>query len=169
MKSLKILILGDARHGKDTMAEMLCNESDLSSASSSETALDVFLRDVLEQKYGLVYNNREDAYNDRVNHRSKWYNEICLFNSEDKLKLVKEVLKISDIYVGMRSYEEVETSIREEVFDHIIGIYDYRKPREDKSSNSTDVLVYSDFIITNNGTLEDLKNKVINIVLKVIL
>lgn len=165
----KILILGDARHGKDTMAEMLCIQSSLEFASSSETALDVFLKDVLQQKYGLVYSSREEAYNDRVNHRDKWYNEICLFNSEDRLKLVKEILKIADVYVGLRSDKEVEAAIEQSSFDYIIGVYDYRKPRESKHSNTADVFKYSDFVIMNNGNLEDLSNKVTNVILKVIL
>lgn len=165
----KILILGDARHGKDTMAEMIFSKSGLKFASSSETALDVFLRDVLEEKYGLVYKTREDAYNDRVNHRDKWYNEICLYNSVDKLRLVKDILKIADIYVGLRSGLEVESAIKESSFDHIIGIYDYRKDRESSDSNTADVLKYSDFVILNNYGLKELEEKVINIVLKIIL
>lgn len=164
----KILILGDARHGKDTLAEMICDNSDLNFASSSQTALDVFLYDVLFKKYGLVYASKEQAFEDRVNHRDKWFDEICLFNKEDKLKLTKEILKIADIYVGLRSHLEVEQAIKENTFDHIIGIYNYRKSRESKESNIADVLRYSDFVILNNGTLEDLLNKVIRIVLNVI-
>lgn len=165
----KILILGDARHGKDTLAEMIRDNSDYSFASSSETALDIFLRDVLKDKYGLEYSSRKEAYEDRVNHRDKWYNEICNYNKEDKLKLCKEIFKIADIYVGMRSHLEVEQGIDTELFDYIIGVYDYRKPREDSSSNTADVFKYSDFVIMNNGDLDDLEEKVISIVLKVIL
>lgn len=165
----KILILGDARHGKDTLAKTISSNSDYFFASSSETALDIFLRDVLKEKYGLEYSSRKEAYDDRVNHRDKWFKEICKYNREDKLKLCKEVFKIADIYVGMRSSLEVEEGIAKGLFDYIVGIYDYRKPREDSNSNTADVLKYSDFVITNNGGLVDLENKVINIVLKIIL
>ena len=165
----KILILGDARHGKDTLAEMIRDNSDYIFASSSETALDIFLKGVLKDKYGLEYSSRKEAYEDRVNHRDKWYNEICNYNKEDKLKLCKEVFKIADIYVGMRGHLEVEQGIDIELFDYIIGVYDYRKPREDSSSNTADVFKYSDFVIMNNGDLDDLEEKVISIVLKVIL
>lgn len=165
----KILILGDCSHGKDTLAEMICEHSDLTFASSSQTALDIFLQDVLKEKYGLSYNSKEEAYEDRVNHRDKWYDEICLYNQDDKLRLVKDILKIADIYVGLRNGLEVEQAITEESFDYIIGIYDYRKSRESSNSNTADVLKYSDFVILNNGTLKDLQQKVFNIVLKVIL
>lgn len=164
----KILILGDARHGKDTLAEILCEETNLKFASSSWTAVDIFLKDVLEEKYNLSYRSKEEAYEDRVNHRKKWYDEITLYNSEDKLRLVKDILKIADIYVGLRNYEEVEQAIKEGSFDHIIGIYDYRKPREDNTSNTADVFKYSDFVIMNNSTIDNLKFKVVNILLKIL-
>lgn len=165
----KLLILGDARHGKDTLAEIICDETDYKFASSSNVSLDVFLRDVLEKKYGLRYESRHEAYLDRVNHRDKWYNEICLYNLEDKLRLTKEVLKRADIYVGLRSHLEVEQAIEESTFDYIIGIFDYRKPREDSSSNTADVFKYSDFVITNNKDIPHLKEKVCDIILKIIL
>lgn len=162
-KNKKILILGDARHGKDTIAEMICRHTDLKFASSSETALDIFLRDVLEKKYGLVYETREEAYLDRVNHRDKWYNEICEYNSTSRIRLAKDIMKIADIYVGMRSHLEVEACIRENVFDHIIGVVNYRKPKEDSKSNSIDINAYCDYIICNYGDLAQLEAKVINL------
>tara|TARA_R110000782_G_scaffold263301_1_gene355879 strand:+ start:805 stop:1329 length:525 start_codon:yes stop_codon:yes gene_type:complete len=164
----KILILGDARHGKDTLAEILCEKTDLKFANSSRTAVDIFLIDVLYTKHNLSYRSKEQAYEDRVNHRKIWYDEICLYNSEDKLRLVKDILKIADIYVGLRSMEEVEQAVKEDSFDHIIGIYDYRKPRESNDSNTADVFKYSDFVIMNNGTIDNLRFKVVNILLKVL-
>ncbi len=168
-KNTKILILGDARHGKDELARMICEKTGLTNKSSSVAALEIFLFDVLDKKYNLKYNSLEEAFEDRVNHRDIWYDEICLYNKEDKLNLVKGILRIADIYVGLRSDKEVEKAIEEKSFSHIIGVYNYGVQRESNSSNTADVLKYSDFIITNNGTLEDLENKVINIILKIIL
>jgi hypothetical protein len=165
----KILILGDARHGKDTLAEIICEKTGLKFASSSRVAAEIFLIDVLYEKYNLSYRNKEEAYEDRVNHRKIWYDEICLYNSEDKLRLTKDILKIADIYVGLRNYEEVEQAIKEGSFDHIIGIYDYRKPREDNDSNTADVFKYSDFVIMNNGTIDNLICKVVKILPKILL
>ena len=161
MKGNNILILGDARHGKDTLADMICEEWGLTQESSSKAALRIFLYKKLYDKYGLLYGTTEQAFNDRINHRDKWFNEICEYNRDDKTRLVKEILKISDIYVGLRSDVEVEQAIKENLFDMIIGIYDYRKPRESKDSNTADVFKYSDFVFMNNGTLKDLKDKVL--------
>lgn len=67
-----------------------------------------------------------------------------------------------DIYVGLRSSVEIEKCLQDHVFDLVIGVYDYRKPHEDVKSNDADVLKYSDYIILNNGTLEDLYLEVLN-------
>ncbi len=155
----KILILGDAQHGKDTLAEMMVEEFNLTCKSSSRFALETFLFDILRDKYNLNYKSNDEAYLDRVNHRKKWFDEICSYNSKDKLRLAKKLLKEANIYIGLRRDEEVEEAIKKKTFDKIIGIYDYRKPRESKESNTADVFKYSDIVIMNNGTLEDLKNK----------
>lgn len=159
-KQLKILILGDARHGKDTMAEMINKNFGLTHLSSSVAALRIFLFDVLRDKYNLEYNSLEEAYEDRVNHRDKWFNEICDYNKEDPIRLTKEILKQADMYVGLRDYKEVEKAIEENQFDYIFGIFDPRKPRESKASNTADVFKYSDIVIINNEGLDELEEKI---------
>lgn len=161
MKGNTILILGDARHGKDTLADLMCDEYGLTSESSSKAALRIFLFDILVYQYLLDYKTVEEAYLDRVNRREIWFKEICNYNKNDKTRLVKEILKKSNIYIGLRNSDEVEQAIEEELFDMIIGIYDYRKPRESSKSNTADVFKYSDFVFMNNGTIEDLKDKVL--------
>ncbi len=158
---MKILILGDARHGKDTVADMICDESNLKSMSSSKFALNTFLFDTLKEKYGLNYNSTDEAFDDRVNHRDKWFDEICIYNKKDPIKLARNLLNNADIYVGLRSSIEVEKAIKENLFNIIIGVYNYRLPRENKDSNNADVFKYSDFVIMNNGDLLDLKDNVL--------
>jgi len=155
----KILILGDARHGKDTFAKILEELFGFNFVGSSEMALNVFLYDTLIEKYKLPYTTKEEAFKDRVNHRDKWFNEITEFNRGDKLRLVKCILEEADIYVGLRSDVEVEAAIEKGMFDYIIGIYDYRKGRESIKSNTANVLRYSDIILTNNGTIDQLREK----------
>lgn len=168
MGKQKILILGDARHGKDTLAELLNKLFGFDFIGSSQMALDIFLYDKLNEKYGLNYQTKEQAFNDRVNHRDKWFNEIVEFNKDDKLRLVKCILEKADIYVGLRSGKEVEAAIEQNMFNHIIGVYNYRKERESSKSNTADVLKYSDIILTNNGTIEQLQEKVIKYLKKIL-
>lgn len=89
----KILILGDARHGKDTVTEMIRRNFGLTFKGSSTQALETFLFDVLNEKYKKNYKTLEEAHNDRVNCRDIWYDEITEFNSVDKLRLTKIILE----------------------------------------------------------------------------
>jgi len=159
---MKILIIGSARHGKDTVAEIIAKETGTKMLSSSVAALDIFLFDVLREKYGLKYESKEEAYKDRVNHREKWYNEIVKYNKDDKVRLTKAILKLADIYVGLRSEEEIEKAKEDKIFDTIIGVYNCRLPIEPKESNSIDILKHADFIVTNNGTVDELEAKIKN-------
>lgn len=159
---MNILILGHARHGKDTVAEMFREYAGLSFKSSSEAALEIFLFHVLYKKYDLFYLTMEQAFEDRVNHRDKWFNEIEAYNREDATRLAREIMSYNDIYVGLRSAYEIEECLKKGVFDLVIGVHDYRKPLEPQSSNNADPFKYADYMILNNGSLDDLRMKVKN-------
>ena len=155
---MKILIIGSAGHGKTTVAEILRKDYGWTFEDSSMAAARIFLFDTLKDKYG--YKTIEECHADRVNHRAEWFDQICVYNLEDPTKLAKEILKVSDIYVGMRSSTELNACIEVELFDLIVGVKDSRKPRESLSSNDLYIDYYADFIIRNNGDLEDLRKKV---------
>ena len=154
----KLLIIGSARHGKDTFAEMLKAQFGYSFKSSSEAAAEIFIYKELKDKYG--YQTPNECFEDRVNHRAEWYDMICEFNRVDRAKLAKEIMKTSDIYVGMRDNAEIEECLSQKVFDLVIGVYDYRKPEEDKSSFNINLWEKADIIIPNSGSLEDLLRRV---------
>jgi len=101
----KLLIIGHARHGKDTCAEILQEHYGLSFMSSSQAAANIFIYDELKGKYD--YTTPEQCFEDRMNHRKEWYDLICGFNITDKAALAKEILKINDCYVGMRDHREI--------------------------------------------------------------
>ena len=154
----KLLIIGHMRHGKDTVAEMIEDYSGMSFKSSSEMAAEIFIYDKLKNKYG--YNSFIECFEDRMNHRAEWHDLICEYNIPDKARLAKEILKYNDMYVGMRSQDEIQKCINDGVFDLIIGVYDERKPLEPKDSFNIDLWKSSDIIVPNNSTLEVLKTKV---------
>jgi dephospho-CoA kinase len=155
---MKILILGHARHGKDTVAEMIKEIYGLTFTSSSQAAAEIFLYPRLRHRYG--YNNPQECYNDRVNRRKEWYDEICAYNKEDKARLAKAILERGDMYVGMRDNAEIEECIKQGLFDKIIGVFNPMMPLESRESFNIDMWKYSDVIIPNAGTLHDLKMKV---------
>jgi len=155
---MNILLIGHARHGKDTVAEMIQKLTGYNFESSSMAAARIFIFDYLKEKYG--YKDFKECFDDRVNRRKEWHDLICDFNKEDKSRLAREIMKDSDIYVGMRSNEECEICVQNKVFDVVIGVFDPRKDLESSDSFNIDIWSKSDFIIINNGTLEDLERKV---------
>lgn len=154
----KICIIGSARHGKDTVAEMLQKELGFTFKSSSVAASEIFLYDILKEKYG--YKSPEECFEERVNHRAEWHDLICEYNKEDKAKLAKGILATSDMYVGMRSNEELQECLKQGLFAFIIGVYNPREPEESKDSFNIDIWKNSDFVVPNAGTIKDLENKV---------
>ena len=65
-KKLKLLIIGNGRHGKDTMAEILQRDHGIKFKASSMAASEIFINDALKEKYG--YATAEECFNDRHNH-----------------------------------------------------------------------------------------------------
>jgi len=154
----KLLIIGSARHGKDTFAEILQDKFGLKFESSSQAAADIFIYEKLKDKYG--YNDSVECFVDRVNHRQEWYEMICDYNKDDKARLAKSILESSDCYVGMRDAGEIAESINQGLFDLIIWVDGSKRlPLEDGGSFNIDMSL-ADIIIENNTTLEDFERKV---------
>ena len=155
----KFLVLGSARHGKDSFAEILRDEFDIKFKSSSQAAADIFIYDELKEKYG--YKTPEECFEDRMKHRPEWKQMICDYNKDDKARLAKEILKEADCYVGMRDRLEINECMKQGLFDLIIWVdASKRLPLEDASSFDIDISC-ADVIIENNGTFEEFKEKVI--------
>jgi len=157
--NIKILIIGDAQHGKDTVADMLQEDFAYNAESSSMAALRIFLFDVLNTEYNKNYSTLSEAYEDRVSDemRTIWYNEIVAYNTPNKSRLAKQILETNDIYIGMRNIDEFNES--KHLFDIILGVYNPRVPKEQVSSNTINVFENSDILLINNGTLENLREK----------
>lgn len=164
--NMRLLIIGHARHGKDTVAEMIHETFGLTFRSSSQAAADIFIYDRLKDKYG--YLDPEECFEDRINHRSEWYDLICEYNKEDKAALAKGILERTDMYVGMRSDAEIQECLEQNLFDLVVGVYDPRKPHEPKDSFNIDLFKQADLIIPNGSSLEDLQNRIIDVFHKIL-
>jgi hypothetical protein len=157
----KLLITSGKRSGKDTMAEILHQEFGLKYIGSSQACADIFIYDALKDKYG--YNTPEECFEDRVNHRQEWFDMICEYNKEDKARLGKEILEISDCYVGMRAGDEINECLRQGIFDLIIWVdASERVEAEGPESFNIDKSC-ADIIVDNNGTEEEFRNRVIRL------
>ena len=128
----KILVLGHARHGKDTAAEYLAEKLGLTYVGSSQVCCDSFIFAALKDKYG--YATSEECFEDRVNHREEWHQLIADFCAGDKAKLGRLVYESNDIYCGIRAKDECRAVIAE--FNPIVIWINATKrvPKEPESS-----------------------------------
>src|SRR6266705_4108782 len=96
---IKLMILGYARHGKDTVADILRDNLKLTFASSSFAAAEKVMVPYFLSK-GVTYSSLDECYADRVNHRAEWYDQIKAYNTPDRARLAREIYADNDVYVG---------------------------------------------------------------------
>lgn len=156
---VKLCIVSHARSGKDTLAEILRDEFGYKFESSSKAASEIFIYDVLKDKYG--YTSAEECFEDRVKKRQEWFELIQEFNAKDKAALAKVIMSRSDVYVGMRDREEIESCLDQDVFDLVVWV-DASKRVPDEPSTSFNISKdVAHLIIDNNSTLENFREKAI--------
>ena len=154
----KFLVIGHARHGKDTVAAILATELGLVATSSSEYACQHLVYPQLKVQYG--YKTPCECFKDRANHRVEWYNIIANYNINDTAKMAREVFATSDIYIGMRSAIELQATLREGLVDLVIWVdAGQRVPVESRGSCTVEKNM-AHVIIDNNGTMLQLEEKV---------
>ena len=155
---MKLLIIGCARHGKDTVADMVKFRTGLPSTSTSFVALSHIIFPALQPIY--KYLNLKQCFEDRINHRKEWYDLIEAYNFQDPTRLARVLLQDHDICVGMRGRSEVEACLKEKLFDVVVWVdATKRHPIEHESSCTVDESM-ADLILNNNGNLKDLEIEV---------
>ena len=156
-----IIVMGHKRHGKDSACEMLYNMYGMTFVSSSYFACQKFIFDQMKDAYG--YRTVDDCFNDRDNHRAYWYNAIREYNKADRCRLGREIFEQNDIYCGIRDREEFYSLKANRLVNLSIWIdANKRLPPEDSSSMNL-TADDADIIITNNGQMADLMNKLGNL------
>lgn len=115
-----IVVVGLARHGKDTVCEILRDSYGLSFESSSRILLEEVVYPALASKYG--YFSEAECYADRVNHRQEWFELLKAYNVEDKAKLGKLIFSKYDVYCGLRNRDELDALVAAGLVNHIIWV-----------------------------------------------
>lgn len=157
---MKIMVIGHARHGKDSVCNVLCELYGLKFISSSLFVADKAVRPWLEQR-GIVYNSMDDCYADRVNHRADWFDAIAAYNKDDPAKLGKELFAQYDVYCGLRNLREFQALYNAKAFDVCFWVdRSGHVPLEPETSFTIPRKV-ADYIIDNEGDLCDLRMNVI--------
>lgn len=162
----KLLIIGNARHGKDTVCEILNDTFDFKFRSSSDFCAERFIYNELKDKYN--YKTYADCFNDRHNHRAEWYNMIHDYCQHDFARLGREIFAENDIYCGLRNKSEFHAMKNTNVFDYAIWVdRSDHLPAEDKTSMSLEIWM-ADYVIDNNGTVDDLKRNTNDLITRLV-
>jgi len=156
MRKPRLLILGYARHGKDTVGEILSDKYGFKFTSSSEFVG----REVMWDNWGVArYDSFEAMFADRMNFRQLWMEMISAYNTPDKTRTARTMLERGyDMYVGMRRMDELLACRDALLFDYVIWVD--RSEHLPPETGSMDIAKHSadpDYVIDNNGTLDDLK------------
>jgi dephospho-CoA kinase len=158
---MKLCIIAPARWGKDTAAEIFRDEFGINYIPTSQAVSEILIFDSLKEKYG--YKTPMECFEDRMNHRAEWHSLISKFNEFDKARMCKEILKSSDMYVGMRSKDEIDECLRIGLFDLVVWIDSSKRlPMEGSDSFNIDSSC-ADIIIDNNYDYQEFRKKVIRI------
>jgi hypothetical protein len=153
---MKLIVTGYARHGKDTVCEMLRDIAGLQFHSSSAFVAEKAVRPWLAAR-GIVCPTFEEMYADRVNHRAAWYDAISDYCKDDPAHLGKELLfgLGDDIYCGLRNIREFEAL--QGLVDFSIWVDASKRLPPEPETSITIRPEDCDFILDNNGSLNDLK------------
>ncbi|UFK26698.1 hydrolase [Roseobacter phage RDJL6] len=180
----KVLVLGYARHGKDTVSEMLRDLYGFQFTSSSQFCAETVVWKLLEnpaaalhfldwvdpEMWGFMenelevmgdkYDDPDDCFRDRGEHRALWYQAISWFNSPDKTALGRAIFETNDVYCGLRHKTEFHAVRNAGIPDLVVWVdRSDHLPPEDKSSCSVEPWM-ADFVVDNNGSLADLERNV---------
>lgn len=162
---MKFMIGGYGRHGKDTLCEILQEEFGLTFESSSWAALD----QVIWPQWGhLHYKTRQECFDDRHrgDNRTVWFELIKEFNSKDLARLGRLIYARNPVYCGIRNDAEFYALRDEGVFDISVWVDATERLEADSEESSSSCKVNKedfDIILTNNGSLEEFRAKVIRI------
>ena len=153
-----IIVVGLARHGKDTVSAMIADKLGLTFQSSSMVLLDEVIYPVLKDKYG--YKDEHECFEDRVNHRQEWFELLRDYNTPDATRLGRLIFSRHKIYCGLRNTNELEALVLAGLVDYIVWVDAVDRLGVTESESITIWPDEANYIINNNGDLADLEAEV---------
>lgn len=152
---IKLMVMGYARSGKDTVCQILQDAYKLKFKSSSEFACERFIYPLLRDTEG--YSTIEECFNDRVNKRALWFDLIEAYSEHEKTRLSKELFAEYDVYCGIRNRDEFLAARRAKLFDYAIWVDAGQRVDVESSESCTVSRDDADFTLNNSGDLDSLK------------
>ncbi len=157
---MKLLVLGHARHGKDTSCDILRKLYGLTFVSSSYFVGEKACRPYLAKR-NIVYPTMDDCYTDRINHRAAWFDAIAEYNKYDPARLGRELFAQYDIYCGLRNFQEFLALKAEKAFDLCLWIDRSGRTPSEATTSFNIGISQADYVIDNNGDIHDLEMNII--------
>lgn len=158
---MKIMVIGHARHGKDSVCSILRSEFGLSFVSSSYFVARAAVVPWLAAR-NITYENFDLCYADRINRRAEWFNAIADYNKDDPARLGRELFAEYDIYCGIRNRVEYEALRAEKAFDFCFWVDASLRVEPEPITSNTMRETDADFIIDNNGDEVNLRAEVLS-------
>lgn len=158
---MKIMIVGHARHGKDTAADVLGRHLGCKPLASSWVACETFLFDELTDR-GFRYFDAKTAWDDRLVNdkmRALWFELIKKYNDTEKTRLMRDIYNRSDIYNGLRNHEELLAGYDAKLIDLCIWIDASGRLPAEPTTSMTVTPDMADIVIENNGTQAQFQSK----------
>lgn len=155
---MKLIITGNARHGKDTVCDILSSNYGYKFKSSSDYANEKIIFPALKDIYN--YKTLEECFKDRINHRKEWFDLISGYNREDKTTLGREIFDNYDIYCGIRNIQEFQALKNANLFDYSIWVDASERVEAENAFSISIKAIDCDIILNNNGSLLELEQKV---------
>lgn len=154
MKPFSALVVGYGGHGKDAFATLLAENLRIKYCSSSHFACEKVVLPWFNINLPGKYANVQECFDDRRNNRELWHRLISDYNRPDRTRLAKEVLAEHDIYIGMRSIDELRACIDSNLFNVIFWV-DGLKRQAPESGGSNSIHFDPTFMcyVDSNGPL----------------
>lgn len=149
---MKLIILGAAQSGKDTVAEYLSDQYNLNFLATSIH----IAKNVIMPAFPEKYKDYNECYIDRVNNRKIWAELINQYCNEDPCRIINEIFEVSDIYCGLRNVDQLN-SYDVKLYDLSIWV---ERPGYSEDLNSMNIRKEdADIVIYNDKDLSDLYAK----------
>ena len=155
----KILIVGHARHGKDTVAEMIADQLGIEFQCTSRQIAGHVRHCMAGNMPQYVYASDQECWEDRDNHRAYWHDCIAAYCKENKTAFADLIYAKGLIYCGVRAQAEYDAIV--EKYDPVVyWVSNMRKPPESEESMQIKYDPETMIEIPNNFSLEALRQAV---------
>jgi gluconate kinase len=143
---MRIVVIGHAQSGKDTVAKILSKKYGLKYVNNSKIFAEKIIMPLM--KYSCV----EECYADRVNNRQFWFDTLNGLLDNDIDSLSKLVFDKYDIRCGVRSIKEI-ARLKEHRLS-VIWVERSNNPKKDSTCGVSEE--HANIRLINHGSYDDL-------------